>query len=140
MREMLVYKYTQTMEYFSIQSVGLVWLTSNRMFGSGRIFKNTLGQFIPNRSRKHVITSTNFIDYTMWPTTLLVFYKVFTLTQCQTLRKVLMQLNPLTILRLPRKIVKHTQIILRLLPTNCLIVLDHFAGLALKGLTTSKTL
>ena len=65
MREMLVYKYTQTMEYFSIQSVGLVWLTSNRMFGSGRIFKNTLGQFIPNRSRKHVITSTNFIDYTM---------------------------------------------------------------------------
>ena len=99
MREMLVYKYTQTMEYFSIQSVGLVWLTSNRMFGSGRIFKNTLGQFIPNRSRKHVITSTNFIDYTMWPTTLLVFYKVFTLTQCQTLRKVLMQLNPLSAYR-----------------------------------------
>ena len=40
------------------------------MFGSGdfggksqslflKIFKNTLGQFIPNRPPKHVITSTN---------------------------------------------------------------------------------
>ena len=62
--------------------VGLVWLTTNHMFGSGDfwdshprflktlklpsfysgkfvIFKNTLGQFIPNRSPKHVITSIN---------------------------------------------------------------------------------
>ena len=30
--------------------------------------------------------------------------------------------------------VKHTQTILRLLPTNCLSVFDHFVGLALKGL------
>ena len=28
--------------------------------------------------------------------------------------------------------VKHTQIIRRLLPTNCLSVLDHYVGLALK--------
>ena len=34
----------------------------------------------------------------------------------------------------PHKIVKHTQTIRRLLPTNCLSVLDHFVGLALKGL------
>ena len=31
--------------------------------------------------------------------------------------------------------VKHTQTIHRLLPMNCLIVFDHFVGLALKGLT-----
>ena len=31
--------------------------------------------------------------------------------------------------------VKHTQTIRRLMPTNCLIVFDHFVGLALKGLT-----
>ena len=31
--------------------------------------------------------------------------------------------------------VKHTQTIRRLLPTNCLSVFDHFVGLALKGLS-----
>ena len=31
--------------------------------------------------------------------------------------------------------VKQIQTIRRLLPTNCLSVFDHFAGLALKGLT-----
>ena len=36
--------------------------------------------------------------------------------------------------RQPHKIVKHTQTIRRLLPTNCLSVFDHFLGLALKGL------
>ena len=30
--------------------------------------------------------------------------------------------------------VKHTETIRRLLPTNCLSVFDHFVGLALKGL------
>ena len=34
----------------------------------------------------------------------------------------------------PHKMVKHTQTIRRLLPTNCLSVFDHFVGLALKGL------
>ena len=38
--------------------------------------------------------------------------------------------------RQPHKIVKPTQIIRRLLPTNCLSVIDHFVGLALKGLIT----
>ena len=33
------------------------------------------------------------------------------------------------------KMVKHTQTICRLLPTNCLSVFDHFAELALKGYT-----
>ena len=33
------------------------------------------------------------------------------------------------------KMVKHTQTIRWLLPTNCLSVVDHFAGLALKGLS-----
>ena len=32
--------------------------------------------------------------------------------------------------------VKHTQTIARLLPTNCLSVFDHFVGLVLKGLKT----
>ena len=32
--------------------------------------------------------------------------------------------------------VKHTQTIRRLLPSNCLSVFDHFVGLALKGLKT----
>ena len=36
--------------------------------------------------------------------------------------------------RQPHKIVKQTQPIRRLLPTNCLSVFDHFVGLALKGL------
>ena len=31
--------------------------------------------------------------------------------------------------------VKHTQTIRRLLPTNCLSVFDHFVGLVLKGLS-----
>ena len=31
--------------------------------------------------------------------------------------------------------VKHTQTIRRLLPTNCLNVFNHFVGLALKGLS-----
>ena len=35
----------------------------------------------------------------------------------------------------PHKMVKHTQIIRRQKPTNCFIVLDHFVGLALKGLS-----
>ena len=33
------------------------------------------------------------------------------------------------------KMVKHTQKIRQLLPTNCLSVLDHFVKLALKGLS-----
>ena len=64
--------------------VGLVWLTSNRMFGLGdfwdklpswflknlilpsfnldnfKIFKNVVGQFLPNLPHKHVITSASF--------------------------------------------------------------------------------
>ena len=36
--------------------------------------------------------------------------------------------------RQPYKIVKHTQTIRRLLPTNCSSVSDHFVGLAFKGL------
>ena len=36
--------------------------------------------------------------------------------------------------RQPHHLAKHTQIIRRLLPTNCLSVFDHFVGLALKGL------
>ena len=36
--------------------------------------------------------------------------------------------------RQPHKLVKHTQTICRLLPTNCLSVFDHFVGLPLKGL------
>ena len=34
----------------------------------------------------------------------------------------------------PDKMVKRTQTIRRLLPTNCLNVFDHFVGLALKSL------
>ena len=38
--------------------------------------------------------------------------------------------------RQPYKMVKHTQIIIRRLSqTNCLSVFNHFAGMALKGLT-----
>ena len=33
------------------------------------------------------------------------------------------------------KMVKHTQIIRRLLPTNCLRVFDHFVGSAVKGIS-----
>ena len=36
--------------------------------------------------------------------------------------------------------VKHTQTIRRLLPTNCLSVFDHFVGLALKELKSLQTL
>ena len=36
--------------------------------------------------------------------------------------------------------VKHTQVICRLMPTNCLSVFDHFVGLALKGLKTRSVL
>ena len=39
--------------------------------------------------------------------------------------------------RQPHKMVKHTQPVRWLLPTNCLSVFDHFMGLALKGLSTS---
>ena len=35
----------------------------------------------------------------------------------------------------PNKMVKQTQTIRQLLPTNCLSVFDHFVGSALKGLT-----
>ena len=38
----------------------------------------------------------------------------------------------------PHKMVKHTQTISRLLPRNCLDVLDHFGGLALKGLLSKS--
>ena len=38
----------------------------------------------------------------------------------------------------PHKMVKHSQIIRRLLPTNCLSVIDHFVGLALKELHLVK--
>ena len=34
--------------------------------------------------------------------------------------------------------VKHTQNIRRLLPTNCLSMFDHFKGLALKGLSLEE--
>ena len=34
--------------------------------------------------------------------------------------------------------VKHTQTIRRQLPTNCLSVFDHFAGLELKGLMKKR--
>ena len=36
----------------------------------------------------------------------------------------------------PHKMVKHTQIIRRQQPNNCLSVFDHYLGLALKGLTS----
>ena len=36
--------------------------------------------------------------------------------------------------RQPYKMVKHTQTIRRLFPTNCLSVIDHLLGLVLKGL------
>ena len=39
----------------------------------------------------------------------------------------------------PHKMVKHTQTIHRLLPTNCLSVFDHFVGLALEGLRPCHT-
>ena len=39
--------------------------------------------------------------------------------------------------RQPYKMIKYTQTIRRLLPTNCLSVLDHFVVLALKGLNAS---
>ena len=35
----------------------------------------------------------------------------------------------------PHKMVKHTQTICRLLPTNCLSAFDHFVGLELKEIT-----
>ena len=38
----------------------------------------------------------------------------------------------------PHKIVKHTQAICRLLPTNCFTVFDHFVGLTFKGLTVIR--
>ena len=41
--------------------------------------------------------------------------------------------------RQPHKMVIHTQTIHRQQPTNCLSVLDHFVGLALKGLRKHKT-
>ena len=43
------------------------------------------------------------------------------------------RINPLNVNN--HKMVKHTQRIRRLLPTNCLSVFDHFVGLALKELT-----
>ena len=33
----------------------------------------------------------------------------------------------------PHKMIKHTQTIRRLLPTNCLSLFDHFVGWRLKG-------
>ena len=42
--------------------------------------------------------------------------------------------NFLPFKRRPHKIVKHTQTIRWLLPTNCLSIFYHFVGLALKGL------
>ena len=36
--------------------------------------------------------------------------------------------------------VKHTQTVRRVLPTNCLSVFEHFVGLALKWLTPEKGL
>ena len=71
--------------------VGLVWLTSNHKFGSDnfwdkspsrslknlklpsfysgsfKMFKNALGQFIPSRLPKHVITRTNlYVKQNIW--------------------------------------------------------------------------
>ena len=43
-------------------------------------------------------------------------------------------------MRQPHQMVKHTQTIRRLLPTNYLSVFDHFVGLSLKGLTCIKSL
>ena len=43
----------------------------------------------------------------------------------------------LTFKRQPHKLVKHTQTIRRLLPTNCLSVFDPLVGLTLKGLKHS---
>ena len=43
-------------------------------------------------------------------------------------------------MRQAHKMVKHTQTIRRLLPTNCLSVFDHFVWLALKGLMSERIL
>ena len=43
-------------------------------------------------------------------------------------------------MRQPHQMVKHTQTIRRLLPTNYLSVFDHFVGLSLKGLDYIKSL
>ena len=43
-------------------------------------------------------------------------------------------------MRQPHQMVKHTQTIRRLLPTNYLSVFDNFVGLSLKGLDYIKSL
>ena len=40
--------------------------------------------------------------------------------------------------RQPRKMIKHTETIRRLLLTNCLNAFDHFVGLAIKGLKSGS--
>ena len=35
--------------------------------------------------------------------------------------------------------IKHTETIRRLLPTNCWIVFDHFVGLVLEGLNSNRS-
>ena len=61
---------------------------------------------------------------------------------CLLLQKVVLFENPYRynvtdFKRQSRKMVRHTQAG-RLLPTNCLIVFDHFVGLVLKGLKLSN--
>ena len=43
-------------------------------------------------------------------------------------------------MRQPDKMVKHTQTIRRLSPTNSLILFDHYVGLTLKGLKALRDL
>ena len=54
------------------------------------------------------------------------------------LKRSLYESNKMDPLSAPHKMVKHTQTIRRLLPTNCLSVLNHFVELAMKGLNANN--
>ena len=65
-------------------------------------------------------------------------YKIKLTFYCQVSKEMTFLWKRLLLKRQPCKMVKHTQTICRLLPTNCLSVFDHFVGLALIGLKVIK--
>ena len=106
----------------------MIWSSESRKIISKKLLDKNSFQVVGKRSRITLVENKLRIELNLQFINKLLFW-------CVIVGWIIMQFQSIQpFKRQPHKIVKHTQTIHRLSPTNCLSVFDHFVGLALKGL------
>ena len=106
----------------------MIWSSESRKIISKKLLHKNSFQVVGKRSRITLVENKLRIELNLQFINKLLFW-------CVIVGWIIMQFRSIQpFKRQPHKIVKHTQTIHRLSPTNCLSVFDHFVGLALKGL------